>query len=327
MTTKLARNIIPGLRKGLGRVRIPDPRDRGYTLSAVRSAHEFALREISHAAEDEPDQLPKERTHPWRIPEYRLDQGARPTCTAFATLQFLLAAPIMSIRPQHVKAETEDCYAWSQANDEWPGDDYDGTSVRAALQYYRKERGSIASFARATHEADMRAHLLSPLGGPLIIGVDMFENMAAIDGTGIGEPSGEWLGGHAMLCRSHAPLSPAPASHPQGLHQPRPRVCRVHLPSRCRRPHDDRAGVGLARRSDLDRHAAYRHGDSADAIHPCLKGAIMNPISIGCIVVGILIIALNAAAYPNQHDGYWFGAAAILVGIGFEWVARRKAGR
>lgn len=194
MTTKLYRNHWRD--QGLGRVRIPDARDREYTLPAVRAAHEILSQPIGEPSEP----LPRERTQPWHLPTVRLDQGPRPTCTAFAVLNFLLAAPLMSIAPKDVEVWTEDAYLWSQDNDEWPGNEYDGTSVRAALQYLRKEHGGVASFARATSEAEMRRHLLSPLGGPLVIGVDMFENMAAIGTDGLGEASGEWLGGHAMLC-------------------------------------------------------------------------------------------------------------------------------
>ena len=39
--------------------------------------------------------------------------------------------------------------------------------------------------------------------------------------------------------------------------------------------------------------------------------------SIACIVVGLLVAALNAGSY-KERAGYWFAGACILVGL-FAW--------
>jgi hypothetical protein len=179
--------------KGLGRVRIPDVRDFEYTVPRLaRATTKQALATLGSAS------LTKERTQPWNLGPV-VDQGNRPTCVLHALLGFLYAAPLMS-REENRLTWTEEGYRWAQANDEWPGSDYDGTSVRAGIQFVRKELGRIQSFARVQTVDEMVAWLRSPVGGPMPIGVDLFEAMAAVGESGMGRAAGSWLGGHAMLC-------------------------------------------------------------------------------------------------------------------------------
>src|SRR5437773_1641745 len=53
-----------------------------------------------------------------------LDQGATPQCVAYAGEGFLMAGPVKN-KPYKTP---QDLYNLCQQNDEWPGEDYDGTS-------------------------------------------------------------------------------------------------------------------------------------------------------------------------------------------------------
>ncbi|MGH7186579.1 MAG: hypothetical protein ACREIB_09935 [Pseudomonadota bacterium] len=121
-----------------------------------------------------------------------LNQGATPQCVAYSGFGYLLTSPIRN-RP---KFKPKWLYDNCQQADEWPGEDYDGTSVRALFKVLKRE-GYCSGYEWAFSFAPILAQVLTV--GPVVLGTDW---MAGMDEPGPGGyiwPAGENLGGHAWL--------------------------------------------------------------------------------------------------------------------------------
>lgn len=188
-------------RKGLGRLYSPDPRDRPFTM-------ERAIRAMPKADQKRRTQAPR------RGPT--LDQGPTPKCVMYSAATSLGAAPVTYkkdpltivktpvddplIGPAGIAVSYEDLYEYAQAHDEWPGEDYEGTSVRAGQDYLIAiGRSSNYVWARNLEEAkDYNSRVGS---APIIIGIDWWsgmDNLKLIKGKYYAEPTGEVVGGHAL---------------------------------------------------------------------------------------------------------------------------------
>lgn len=123
-----------------------------------------------------------------------LDQGREGACTGFATAHELDA------EPDHVEGVSAELalqlYHRAQQIDEWPGEDYSGSSVLAAVTA-AKELGYIEEFRWAFGEDDLAVAIANI--GPAVLGVTWYEGMAEpVDGYIA--PTGQVLGGHAIAC-------------------------------------------------------------------------------------------------------------------------------
>ncbi len=168
------------MNKGMGRWAAPDERDEKYLLRQLSGTPSLAS-------------LPEYRYHysPWC-----LDQGNQPQCVGFSTKTMLLNGPVQQKNPNPTP---EDLYFYAQRNDEWPGEDYGGTSVRAGMKaaaYY----GKLKEYRWAFSLDDAVRWLLT--NGPLVVGFSWFSNMSephqGKDGRSWIEPSGDLQGGHAF---------------------------------------------------------------------------------------------------------------------------------
>jgi hypothetical protein len=175
--------------RGLGRIYAPDPRDRRFTLNADR------LKAIPRAVEPGV----KHRTQPWRRGPV-LNQGNTSECTVFAAAGFLQCAPLLHAKGLGwARGDFTVHYQAAQRNDEWPGEDYDGTSERA-VQKVLQDAGYISEYLWVADEDIAKEYLLTR--GPLLLGTDWF--------TGMDEPSakgayikaeGSVRGGHEVCVR------------------------------------------------------------------------------------------------------------------------------
>ncbi len=167
--------------KGLGRFYAPDERDNAYLL-----------RELTGPASL--DSLPAYKY--WSSP-YCLDQGATPKCTAFSAKTLLMNNPVRQIGEHPT---TDEIYTYAQNNDAWPGTDYEGSSVRAAMKalvYY-----TTVTTYRWAFTLDDAVRWVS-LYGTLNLGTDWHKDMSrpyiGSDGRSWIEPTGTLQGGHAYL--------------------------------------------------------------------------------------------------------------------------------
>lgn len=177
----MARNI-----GGFGMLPAPkDGRDAGYRmLAAMPQVRELAGK-------------PKPRTRAYTEGP-QLDQGMKPHCVSFSGLGFMNAAPLMRSEGW----ETTTIYNECQRNDEWPGENYDGTSVRALMKVM-SARGYISSYVWG-HTVDEAIEWILGGYGTVIVGTNWYESMDEVPASGIMRLPGTMatpIGGHAYRWR------------------------------------------------------------------------------------------------------------------------------
>ena len=161
---------------GMGRIFAFDPRDFNFPLAA--EAPIVVTRSVAF----------------WETGQV-LDQGTTSECTAYSAEQLLLSAPIKN----QMYMTPHDLYRANQLNDEWPGENYDGSSVRAAMKVLQAA-GLIGKYAWAFDADTVRRWLL--MRGPVILGTTWYSGMMKPDRrTGFIRPTGSPVGGHAYMLR------------------------------------------------------------------------------------------------------------------------------
>lgn len=171
------------LKSKLGRVYIPDERD-----------HMFLLQSFL------PKELPGINYKYWWPSGWWGNQGNTPMCVAFSWAHWLAAGPLTQkyVRKDGNSAiDTTYLYNEAQKNDVWPGEDYDGTSVRAGAKILKRD-GFISSYNWAWDIETVKNALLTT--GPLVVGTMWYYDMFfPNDKTGIITATGQAMGGHAYL--------------------------------------------------------------------------------------------------------------------------------
>jgi hypothetical protein len=108
------------------------------------------------------DAIPEqeERWRYWR-PGANLDQGPDGACVGFGWTADLIGSPMpdFKVTPEIANPYAFDLYHESQRNDQWAGEDYEGTSVLAGAKVV-KSRGFISEYRWARGIEDL-AQLLS----------------------------------------------------------------------------------------------------------------------------------------------------------------------
>lgn len=127
----------------------------------------------------------------WRAGQV-LDQDGLPQCVAFAGQGFLLAGPVKN----QMLHDPAWLYHECQLLDEWEGEDYDGTSVRALFKVLQRE-GLVSVYNWATDPLIAAQHILA--NGPVVFGTNWYVGMEAPDEHGFIHATGAVAGGHAYL--------------------------------------------------------------------------------------------------------------------------------
>jgi hypothetical protein len=153
---------------GLGRLYAPDPRDRFHPMAAVLPA--ATARTIRY----------------WNDSGWWGDQGQTPECVAFSTMHWLADGPIT-----HPKRPFEDPDRFFTEIGGGP----DGAVVRDAFKRLQA-LGVVGSYHWATRIEDVDVALLEV--GPVVIGIDWYEEMFSPDPRGFVTPGGQVAGGHAI---------------------------------------------------------------------------------------------------------------------------------
>ena len=145
----------------------------------------------------------RRRAYTWR--HVQLDQGREGACTGFAVAMEAAARPVA------VKGITDDVarqvYRRAKEIDEWPGEDYDGSSVLAAIKagtergWYTEYRWALGPGAEAA-ENDLA--LAVGYRGPAVLGTWWYEGMYSADEEGYLNVTGQRVGGHAWLVTSYS---------------------------------------------------------------------------------------------------------------------------
>lgn len=188
--------------------------DQGRTLMRMERAGRWRHMRLGRRKDqyDERDHVferPRTRTTAgvtfryWSDSTWRGDQGNTPQCVGYSAVHRIENSPRTYPAAGPIIAPKK-LYDFAQANDEWPGADYDGTSCRAgakaALAF-----GFISEYQRVETMEDFKRLLLTR--GGVIVGTDwtddMFNPIWLKDRAGVGrwtlKPTGDLAGGHAWL--------------------------------------------------------------------------------------------------------------------------------
>jgi hypothetical protein len=162
------------------RVHSPDPRDHNYLIS-----NKLLL----------PNRKIAIKQKMWSDNGWWGDQGDSPMCVGYAWAHWIEDGPVEHagiapiVPPQAI-------YEGAQKADEWPGEDYDGTSVRGAAIYLRNQK-RIRSYYWAF---DIKTIVNTVLTlGPVVVGTDWYSDMMDINQSGYVRATGYVVGGHAYV--------------------------------------------------------------------------------------------------------------------------------
>jgi hypothetical protein len=155
-----------------------------------------------HPATDERDEqhLMRELTRPLgALPTHKywymgpvLDQGDYPHCVGYSWRKFLEASPLNT----KTGPSAVGIYHQAQRVDEWPGEDYDGTSVRAGAKVL-SSLGHLAEYRWAWDLETAISWVLSR--GPVVLGTTWYRSMFYPNEEGFIHPDGPSAGGHAYV--------------------------------------------------------------------------------------------------------------------------------
>lgn len=170
------------LAQKLGRLIVKDDRDQLYQIASL---------------------LPKETSHKtykyWWTNGWWGDQGNTPHCVAYSWTHWLAAGPITQkhSRPNgQAPYDVVELYNNAQKVDQWVGEDYDGTSVRAGASILKKT-GFIKSYSWAW-DIDTTINAVLTLG-PVVVGTYWKYDMFFPNKNGLITATGRNMGGHAYL--------------------------------------------------------------------------------------------------------------------------------
>jgi hypothetical protein len=183
--------------KGLGRLPAPDPNDAKFPLTAGLDP---LIRAMLAAPVDATGLvLPKQKY--WTTGP-NLDQGSTPQCVEFSWTQNLLSSPLRQ-KPKFTRGQL---YHAAQKIDEWPGENYDGTSVRAGVKVLQ-QWGYIEQYLWANKLEEVKVWILTK--GPVVFGTNWYEGMFDTDENGYLNLTGPIVGGHAFLCVGYSTVHKA----------------------------------------------------------------------------------------------------------------------
>lgn len=136
---------------------------------------------------------PRPRSYTWSC-YARLDQGREGSCVGHGWAHELAAKP--KPVPNVTGALAVDIYRAAQHIDEWPGADYEGTSVNAGAKILR-DRKLLDEWRWAASPEET----VTIVGhhGPVVLGVPWLEGMRGTDPNGHVLPVGELLGWHCVI--------------------------------------------------------------------------------------------------------------------------------
>jgi len=122
-----------------------------------------------------------------------LDQGSEGACVGFGWAHELAAEPAMVTAGER---EAFRIYRAAQKIDQWPGENYSGTSVLAGAKIVQ-DWGLVPEY-RWCFDVEEVLRALSHMG-PVVLGVNWYRGMFEPDHNGFIHPIGARTGGHCIL--------------------------------------------------------------------------------------------------------------------------------
>lgn len=149
-----------------------------------------------------------QRSYTWRLPAQVpgfpstrpdaqacavLDQGREGACVGFGWSHELMARPV--VQPTIDASYALYVYHEARVIDEWPGEDYSGTSVLAGAKIVQRQ-GHMKEYRWGFNLNDF----IMALGyaGPVVLGLNWYTGMMNTDSEGFIHPTGRVEGGHCV---------------------------------------------------------------------------------------------------------------------------------
>jgi hypothetical protein len=129
-----------------------------------------------------------------------LDQQSEGACVGHGVVGAIVSSPIRVALP-HPQQTAFGMYYGSRRIDQWPGEDYSGTSVNAGMKLAR-ELGLISEWEWADGIARLRNTVLEE--GCVVTGMDFDARMEDPDSQGLVDIGGGVLGGHCMFITGYS---------------------------------------------------------------------------------------------------------------------------
>lgn len=164
--------------QGFGRIVSEDQRDKKFLISAIV-----------------PKQEVTRTSRYWYAQGWWGDQGSTPQCVGYSWAHWVEDGPVTHKGVAPIANPTQ-LYNEAQKVDEWEGEGYDGTSVRAGAKALQS-KGFITEYRWAWDVATLVDAVLTK--GPVVVGTNWYANMLEPDEKGLISVGGPAVGGHAYL--------------------------------------------------------------------------------------------------------------------------------
>lgn len=132
----------------------------------------------------------------WHQGQWWGDQLDRPECVGYAFAHWIEDGPVTHNTGKRPTVDPTWIYKEAQKVDEWAGEAYSGTSVRAGAKVLKALK-YIKEYQWTTDLMTLANAILTR--GPVVIGVWWYEGMMEPDETGFIRATGKIVGGHAVL--------------------------------------------------------------------------------------------------------------------------------
>ena len=181
----------------LGRIYIYDKRDNNYLIKDNIDYLQSIIRRpiVVRPTPLKPSPTPIPTSKYWDSDGWWGNQGNKPHCVGFSWAHWIEDGPVGHGGVAPIVSPVL-IYNEAQKIDEWPGENYAGTSVRAGAKYL-KSRNVIKSYYWAY---DLNTLVDSVFNlGPVVVGTYWYNGMFYPDGNGLIKISGGIVGGHAYV--------------------------------------------------------------------------------------------------------------------------------
>jgi len=156
-----------------------DEKDLAYSLSSI-------LKE---------KKIKKSSIKLWPAEGWWGDQGETPECVGYAWAHWLDDQP-SNRNKIHPLISPNIIYLEAKKLDAWPGENYEGTSVRGGVKYL-KSKNQISKYHWGFNLSSLTNAILHL--GPVVVGTSWYQHMFFPNKTGLIKVGGNLMGGHAYV--------------------------------------------------------------------------------------------------------------------------------
>jgi hypothetical protein len=167
--------------RSFGRLEVQDHRDLNYGISSFLMS------------------APRITEKFWWANGWWGDQGTTSHCVAYSWSHWIEDGPVIQDSIPDRKRplfDPREFYKTCQLVDQWPGENYSGTSVRAGARVL-KDTGVITEYRWAFNIDEIIMTLLTI--GPMVVGTKWYDKMQEPNNKGLIRPKGRRMGGHAYI--------------------------------------------------------------------------------------------------------------------------------